>query len=419
MASSLPPRFTASVYGTNKKTSAFNMLDADMHEFTETVNGKKRFLLNPALLKRSAWDDIFSGKFISISVALHVVVALIALVLFYLSQLLGWNLTFFDIKTETPKDVTFVITNNTKPEKPRDPNTKNRSTISSRSGGEKSNSLQGEEHQAKGASGGKPVPSKPLESSTNPTPTVTRHQAPPAPAVVQQAEAAHKKPVKKLQKPTITAPTPIAVEKPTTSRSTIVKPRKKPAVTAPNVFNPELSEDFEPPAPILTKPAKAVVAGGGGAGSTNGTAGRKAVRLGPDQIGATTARTSASGGRGQAGKSSYNNPASSGGGKGLAGVDALADFDFGPYISSVTQRIKRNFNPPSKDDSLKAVVVFDIARSGSVSGVRILRSSGLPMFDDAALSAVRVSSPFRAFPPEANKSSIHMEFTFDYLGAHG
>jgi protein TonB len=415
MASSLPPRFTASVYGTNKKTSTFNMFDADMHEFAETVNGKKRFLLNPALLKRSAWDDIFSGKFITISIGLHIVVGIVALLLFYLSQLLGWHLTFFDIKTETPKDVTFVITNNTKPEKPRDPNTKNRSTVSSRSGGEKSQTHQGEEHQATGASGGKPVPTKPQESSSKPTPTVTQQQSAPAPTVVQHQPTRHKT-VRKPSKIKTVAPTPIAVERPIAKA---VRSHPKNATKAPVILDSDLSEDFEPPAPILTKPAKAVIAGGGGTGSASGTAGKRSVRLGPDQIGSATARPSSMGGRGQGGKSSYSNPASSGGGKGLAGVDALADFDFGPYIASVTQRIKRNFNPPSKDDSLKAVVLFSIARSGSVSGVRILRSSGLPMFDDAALSAIRVSSPFRSFPPEASKSSIQMEFTFDYLGAHG
>lgn len=86
--------------------------------------------------------------------------------------------------------------------------------------------------------------------------------------------------------------------------------------------------------------------------------------------------------------------------------------DFSPYFAGVTQRIKRNFNSPSEDNTLKSVVVFTISRSGSVSGVRILHSSGLLSFDDAALSAVQASSPFRSFPPEVEKSSIEVRLTF-------
>lgn len=94
------------------------------------------------------------------------------------------------------------------------------------------------------------------------------------------------------------------------------------------------------------------------------------------------------------------------------------DFDFGPYVMDVVRRIKHNFNPPSRDNSLKAVVTFRISRTGEVSELLILSTSGSKIFDEAALQAVRTSSPFVAFPKQADKQSIQMEFSFDYVGGY-
>ncbi len=409
MSANLPPRFTASAsFSSAKRYGNVQPWELEADELQAlTPNGKKRFLLNPNTLKRTKWDNLFSGKLITLSIMLHGTVATIALVLFLLAQLLGWDLSFLDVKVKAPNDVEFVIVNNPKPEKPVDLNTKNRSTAASRSGGEKSPQRQGEEQQVSGAVGATPAPESPPESSSTPI----RQQSTQTPAVQAPTEKPIP-PVEPKKKTKIAPPTPpIAVYSPTAPAA-----KWKPAKTTQPTTTTNLDDDFEPPSPILTKPSKT--------GSTSGntstsSAAQKAIRLGPDQIGSPSAKPTPSGNRGQGGNSSYSNPANSGGGKGLAGVDALADFDFAPYISGVTQRIKRNFNPPSKDDSLKAVVIFTISRSGGVSGVRLLRSSGLPLFDEAALSAIKSSAPFRTFPPDADKPSIQMEFSFDYLGVRG
>lgn len=407
MSANLPPRFTASSQFKPKRQGTLPAWELEDDDFTNPATGKKHFLLNSNTLKRSQWDDLFSGKFISISIILHATVAVIAFVLFLLAQYLGWDLSFFDIKTETPKDVEFVIVNNTKPEKPLDPNTKNRSTVTSRSGGEKSPQRQGEEHQVAGASGAKPSPTSPPESSSRPTVIPTPPQ--PAPAPTEKASPSQKP----RKKPRVSSPTPpIAVHSDWAPAPSAPKPKRQPKSTSSATENP-IDDDFEPPAPILTKPTKSASSS---SSSTASSATKKAVRLGPDQIGSPASRPTPAGSRGQGGRSSYSNPANSGGGKGLAGVDALADFDFGPYMAGVTQRIKRNFIPPAHDSTIKAVVVFVISRTGSVSGVRLLRSSGSSLFDEAALSSVRASAPFRSFPPEASKPSISVEFSFDNFG---
>jgi TonB family protein len=87
-------------------------------------------------------------------------------------------------------------------------------------------------------------------------------------------------------------------------------------------------------------------------------------------------------------------------------------FDFSPYLEGVTQRIRRNFNSPSEDNTFKSVVAFSLSRSGDVSEVRLLHSSGVPSFDEASLSAIRSSAPFRSFPPDADKPSIEVRLTF-------
>ena len=408
MSANLPPRFTASAQSASKRYGNLKAWELDDEDLPTSSTGKKLFLLNANTLKRNKWDNLFSGTFITLSVVLHVTVAVVALILFFLSQFLGWDLSFFDIKTEKPKDVEFVIVNNTKPEKPLDPNTKNRSTVASRSGGEKSPQRQGEEQLVAGASGATPSPATPPESSSSPAPQPTQPKASQPPAEKPSPKA------KPRKKPKVAPPTPpIAVYDDLAPAPPAPKPKWKPSrpsqTVDPNPTNDD--EDFEPPAPILTKPAKIA-----SSSSSTSSASKKAIRLGPDQIGSPSAKPTPAGNRGQGGKSSYSNPAHSGGGKGLAGVDALADFDFGPYMAGVTQRIKRNFIPPAHDSTIKAVVVFVISRTGSVSGVRLLRSSGSSLFDEAALSSVRASAPFRSFPPEASKPSISVEFSFDNFG---
>jgi protein TonB len=46
-----------------------------------------------------------------------------------------------------------------------------------------------------------------------------------------------------------------------------------------------------------------------------------------------------------------------------------------------------------------------VAANGSVSGVRIVGSSGNPILDDAAIKTVNRAAPFPEIPADAGKSS--------------
>ena len=52
---------------------------------------------------------------------------------------------------------------------------------------------------------------------------------------------------------------------------------------------------------------------------------------------------------------------------------------------------------PPKSDGLKVTLRYTLARNGSVSFVRVEKTSGNPSFDDSAVQAVRRASPF--LPP--------------------
>jgi len=57
---------------------------------------------------------------------------------------------------------------------------------------------------------------------------------------------------------------------------------------------------------------------------------------------------------------------------------------------------------PPKSDGLKVVLRYNLAGNGTVSFVRVEKTSGNPSFDDSAVQAVRRASPFppppRSFP---------------------
>ncbi|WP_426226965.1 energy transducer TonB [Pararhizobium sp. DWP3-4] len=76
------------------------------------------------------------------------------------------------------------------------------------------------------------------------------------------------------------------------------------------------------------------------------------------------------------------------------------------YKGKVRTRVQRYFRYPKSADSSGTVTVgFTISSGGGVSSLRILRGSGSPALDEAALNAVRKAEPFPKIPADANRSS--------------
>jgi TolA protein len=78
------------------------------------------------------------------------------------------------------------------------------------------------------------------------------------------------------------------------------------------------------------------------------------------------------------------------------------------YIIKIEQRIMATWKVSPKSDGLKVTLRYNLARNGSVSFVRVEKSSGDQSFDDSAVQAVRRASPFPAPPKSFPTVDIRM-----------
>lgn len=88
------------------------------------------------------------------------------------------------------------------------------------------------------------------------------------------------------------------------------------------------------------------------------------------------------------------------------------NIDFGPYIKDLQHAIRSNWNPPKWQGNRKTELKFKVEKDGSVSNIEILTSSGDRIFDNAGISAVKASEPFKPFPVEYKKQSMDIQFVF-------
>lgn len=170
-------------------------------------------------------------------------------------------------------------------------------------------------------------------------------------------------------------------------------------------------------------PAPVPVAGGGGSrqGSGSGPAAAPAPTRastgggggtwgsGPVVVTPSVPRAGGSGG----GDGAAGNPGPNSNPNGRPSVAAQADVDFGPYMADLQRRIKKCWFPPRGNESKRVVVVFKVHTDGTLSDLRIDKSSTVAVADQAALKAVNDAAPFRPLPPGA-PSDVDIQFTFDY-----
>ncbi len=85
-----------------------------------------------------------------------------------------------------------------------------------------------------------------------------------------------------------------------------------------------------------------------------------------------------------------------------------SDAKFSDYLDRLRRRIKANWGFPCiknatgpcdyKTTSL--IVEFGILKDGRLQFVDVVKSSGFPIYDDYAVNAIKLGSPFPAVPPE-------------------
>lgn len=367
----------------------------------------------PELVTTKAESIPFWKKSVSGSVFLHVAVPALIWFISLVLLLMGINLSLFNkVKPQPKRDIEFVLVD--KPGKPRDPNTKNRADIDSRSGG-----VNDPKRKVSMPSPKPQKQQKPSAAASSANKIIKKQQQ----QVKQQSVA--KKPQAQPQKP-VSKPVqqPNAVNKPSPAKPAppTARPSARPVSSPSSVAKP--STPFSVPAPKNAPVGKTLSTGpiGGTSAPTglakSGGAGGPVTSSGAYAPRPSLSPSAGSGGSGQLSRGSSaggtGNVGNPGGGGGAPGIDALREPDFGPYMRELQRRIKLNWDPPKGNESKTVVLLFKIARDGRLISCRVHRSSGLPSADQAALKAVELTAPFRPLPADFKGQSIDIQFTFDY-----
>jgi len=93
------------------------------------------------------------------------------------------------------------------------------------------------------------------------------------------------------------------------------------------------------------------------------------------------------------------------------------EYKYASYLEAWRKKVERigNLNYPdeAKRKKLFGALILHVAvrNDGSIEQIRLLRSSGHKVLDDAAIRIVRLSAPFASFPPEIIKEVDVLDIT--------
>lgn len=90
------------------------------------------------------------------------------------------------------------------------------------------------------------------------------------------------------------------------------------------------------------------------------------------------------------------------------------DFPYTYYTGMIVKKISRYWQWSSDFGTLKTVVYFKIDTAGAVALARVHEPSGDALFDQQALRAVRLASPFPPLPQEYPEKDLGVYFEFSY-----
>ncbi len=377
----------------------------------------------PAVTRDDDYGSINLKKGITISAILHPSTLLALWLVVLILALVGIDLFKFSKPKPKTNDIEFVLVD--REETPLNKNTKYRADRNSRTGGINNPKLpvsmpaSNQKPSAKPASSSSPSPAPKkksiLSNLMSPSPKKVDNKT--AKQTTTQKNVPSNQPVSKaIPKPEIAKPQP-----PT------ARPSIKPPMT-PKIATKPTGSPFKVPVPSGGTTTGQYATGPiSGSGSSNGGGTKGGGSYSPNPsfapVGsgsgagkkASTGTGSGSGtgtGRGSSGSGSGGgNP---GGGGGRPGIDAIREPDFGPYMRELQRRIKMAWDPPKGNESKRVVLLFKIAKDGRLLSCRVLKSSGAPNADKAALNAVHLAAPFRPLPAEYKNSSVDIQFTFDY-----
>lgn len=107
---------------------------------------------------------------------------------------------------------------------------------------------------------------------------------------------------------------------------------------------------------------------------------------------------------------------------GTIGQTAVGDSDFagmfGYYVRNINQKMANSWYKqevvPSTPKGARVYLFFTVQRDGSVSGVRLDRSSGSPTLDQSCMRAAQRVDTFGPLPPAYTKSTLMVSYYCEY-----
>ncbi|MFC1501240.1 energy transducer TonB [Elusimicrobiota bacterium] len=92
----------------------------------------------------------------------------------------------------------------------------------------------------------------------------------------------------------------------------------------------------------------------------------------------------------------------------------VKDFPYAYYTNTIVKKISQSWTWSDTFGNLKTLVFFRIQNDGSLSEISVNKPSGDGYFDQQALRAVTLASPFPPLPAGYKENSLGVYFEFFY-----
>lgn len=84
------------------------------------------------------------------------------------------------------------------------------------------------------------------------------------------------------------------------------------------------------------------------------------------------------------------------------------------YVTSLQKKVNDNWSPEKMTESQSAELEFSINADGSVTDLKIIKSTENAEFNNYALDSINSSVPFDIFPASFEEKELKMKFIFEY-----
>ena len=95
-----------------------------------------------------------------------------------------------------------------------------------------------------------------------------------------------------------------------------------------------------------------------------------------------------------------------------------SDFPFAWYLRQVQNKISERWEGSARAGD-QPQVVFEIGRDGKVTGLKVEKSSGNSLYDQAALRAITEATPLPPLPADFKDAFLRVHLGFNYSGTRG